>query len=56
MTVPDYLSPIIGYRVWRWNAAGLKSLKRAMVSGQAACGGVQGIYSGEDRGSCGGGA
>src|ERR1019366_8784923 len=26
MTVPDYLSPIIGYRVWRWNAAGLRSL------------------------------
>jgi hypothetical protein len=26
MTVPDYISPIIGYRVWRWNAAGLKSL------------------------------
>jgi hypothetical protein len=26
MTVPDYISPIIGYRVWRWNAAGLRSL------------------------------
>lgn len=26
MNIPDYISPIIGYRVWRWNAAGLKSL------------------------------
>ena len=26
MKVPDYISPIIGYRVWQWDAAGLKSL------------------------------
>jgi hypothetical protein len=26
MTVPDYISPIIGYRVWRWDDAGLRSL------------------------------
>ena len=26
MSIPDYISPIIGYRVWRWDAAGLKSL------------------------------
>ena len=26
MTVPDYISPIIGHRVWHWDAAGLKSL------------------------------
>ena len=26
MNIPDYISPIVGYRVWRWNAAGLKSL------------------------------
>jgi hypothetical protein len=26
MSIPDYISPIIGYRVWRWKAAGLKSL------------------------------
>jgi hypothetical protein len=26
MTVPDYISPIIGYRIWQWDAAGLKSL------------------------------
>jgi len=26
VSVPDYISPIIGYRVWQWDAAGLKSL------------------------------
>ena len=26
MNIPDYISPVVGYRVWRWNAAGLKSL------------------------------
>ena len=26
MNIPDYISPIVGYRVWRWNATGLKSL------------------------------
>jgi hypothetical protein len=26
MTVPDYISPIIGYRVWKWENTGLKSL------------------------------
>jgi len=26
VSVPDYISPIIGYRVWQWVAAGLKSL------------------------------
>ena len=26
MSVPDYISPIIGWRVWQWDAAGLKSL------------------------------
>jgi hypothetical protein len=26
MRVPDYISPIIGYRIWQWDAAGLKSL------------------------------
>jgi len=24
--IPDYISPIIGHRVWRWDAAGLRSL------------------------------
>ena len=26
MRIPDYISPIIGYRVWHWDAVGLKSL------------------------------
>jgi hypothetical protein len=26
MRIPDYVSPIIGYRIWQWDAAGLKSL------------------------------
>jgi hypothetical protein len=26
MNIPDYISPVIGYRVWRWNATGLNSL------------------------------
>jgi len=26
MNVPDYISTIVGYRVWRWEATGLQSL------------------------------
>ena len=26
MNSPDYISPIVGYRVWQWDAAGLRSL------------------------------
>src|ERR1039457_3195633 len=26
MSIPDYISPIIGYRVWKWENTGLKSL------------------------------
>jgi hypothetical protein len=26
MTAPDYISPVVGYRVWQWGATGLKSL------------------------------
>jgi preprotein translocase subunit YajC len=26
VNIPDYISPLVGYRVWRWNATGLKSL------------------------------
>jgi len=26
VSVPDYISPIVGWRVWRWDAAGLSSL------------------------------
>jgi hypothetical protein len=26
MNIPDYISPVIAYRVWQWDSAGLKSL------------------------------
>ena len=26
MRIPDYISPIVGYRVWKWENTGLKSL------------------------------
>src|SRR5271169_449435 len=26
MSIPDYISPIVGYRVWTWNTLGLRSL------------------------------
>ena len=26
MKIPDYISPVIGYRVWRWKETGLQSL------------------------------
>jgi len=26
MTVPDFISPVVGYRVWQWGATGLRSL------------------------------
>jgi hypothetical protein len=26
LIIPDYIMPIVGYRVWRWNASGLMSL------------------------------
>ena len=26
MNIPDYISPVVGYRVWQWNTTGLKSL------------------------------
>jgi len=26
MSIPDYISPVVGYRVWTWNVLGLKSL------------------------------
>jgi hypothetical protein len=35
MNVPDYISPVVGFRVWQWDAAGLKSLNGELwVSGQ----------------------
>jgi hypothetical protein len=26
VNIPDYISPIVGYRIWRWSDAGLRSL------------------------------
>jgi len=26
VNIPDYISPVVGYRVWQWNATGLNSL------------------------------
>jgi hypothetical protein len=26
MKIPDYISPVVAYRVWRWNGTGLQSL------------------------------
>ena len=31
MNIPDYVSPIVAYRVWRWDGSGLASL----VSGES---------------------
>ena len=42
MSIPDYISPIIGWRVWRWDASRLRSLNgKPWSSGQplaAKCG------------------
>ena len=26
MNIPDYISPVVGYRVWLWDDAGIRSL------------------------------
>jgi len=33
--IPDYVSPIVGYRVWNWGATGLWSLGAAWLPGRA---------------------
>jgi len=45
VTIPDYISPIVGYRVWQWDAIGLKSLNNeqwfpslALEASTARCG------------------
>lgn len=36
MTAPDYISPVVGYRIWNWDAAGLKSLNGELwLAGQS---------------------
>jgi hypothetical protein len=52
MTVPDYISPVVGYRVWQWDAAGLRSLNGekwfahrplSAVCRADACGSISGL-------------
>jgi hypothetical protein len=45
VTIPDYISPIVAYRVWQWDAIGLKSLNNehwfpglALEASTARCG------------------
>ena len=45
MTIPDHISPIVAYRVWQWDAIGLKSLNnepwfpgRALEANASRCG------------------
>jgi len=36
VNIPDYISPVVGYRVWQWDATGLKSLNgEPWLSGRA---------------------
>ena len=42
MNIPDYISPVVGYRVWQWNATGLKSLNgEPWLPGQPLAAGCQ---------------
>jgi hypothetical protein len=43
MSIPDYISPIIGYRVWKWEKTGLKSLCGAVEAQPVAGGEMQGF-------------
>jgi len=52
MMVPDYISPVVGYRVWQWDATGLRSLNGekwfahrplSAVCRAAACGSISGL-------------
>jgi hypothetical protein len=52
--IPDYISPVVGYRVWQWNAAGLNSLNGELWCAgrplEAACrAAVPGIFVGYAR-------
>lgn len=47
MKIPDYISPIIGYRVWQWDAAGLRSLNgEPWAPGKALAAGCRYVSSG----------
>jgi hypothetical protein len=28
MNIPDFISPVVGYRAWRWDNSGLQSINR----------------------------
>jgi preprotein translocase subunit YajC len=52
MNVPDYISPVVGFRVWQWDATGLKSLNGekwfahqplSAVCRADACGSISGL-------------
>jgi hypothetical protein len=52
MTVPDYISPVVGCRVWQWDATGLRSLNGekwfahqplSAVCRADACGSISGL-------------
>jgi preprotein translocase subunit YajC len=52
MTVPDYISPVVGYRVWQWDSKGLRSLNGekwfahqllSAVCRADACGSISGL-------------
>jgi hypothetical protein len=52
MNVPDYISPVVGFRVWQWDATGLRSLNGekwvahqplSAVCRADACGSISGL-------------
>jgi hypothetical protein len=52
MRVPDYITPVVAYRLWQWGAAGLKSLNGAVDRRTTSVGTVQGVPgSGQPRGA-----
>jgi hypothetical protein len=50
--IPDYISPVVGYRVWQWNAAGLKSLNGELAAWQSSCGSMPGCCLRNNRRPC----
>jgi hypothetical protein len=47
VNIPDYISPIVGYRVWQWNATGLRSLNgESWLPGRPLAAGCQAVARG----------
>jgi preprotein translocase subunit YajC len=47
VNIPDYISPVVGYRVWQWNATGLKSLNgEPWLPGRPLAAGCQAVARG----------